>query len=111
MILNLPRPVLWRPKGFLQSVERLSAADGLLARHSIGIGAGGSDHALSVLELADALIVGGLRLVVTRRSMAVGEFQSLIGAESPASHYLLRNRRFRLSRRPHLTDLHVLDHG
>ena len=102
MIPNLPRPVIWRPKGFVPSLEQLNSTHGLLARGDVAAAVqipGDAPHPLSVVELAEGRIVGSVRLVVTRNGIAVGRLQALIGCNEPQKHYQLRNPRFRLLRR------------
>lgn len=102
MLRNLPRPLLWRPKGYVPSLAELNASHGVVAKTDIKVGfnkQGENSPPLSVVELAEGRIVGELRLVVTRNSIAVGKLQSLAGSKNPANHYLLRNPRFRLLRR------------
>jgi capsular polysaccharide biosynthesis protein len=102
MILNLPRPVIWRPNGFVPSLEELNSTHGVLAKNDVATEVdvrGDGAHPSSVVDLAEGRIVGDLRLVVTHNGLAVGKLQSLIGSEDPGRHYLLRNPRFRLWRR------------
>jgi len=102
MLRNLPRPLLWRPKGYVPSLAELNASHGVVAKSDIRISfneRGENGPPLSVVELAEGRIVGELRLVVTRNSIAVGKLQSLAGSTNPTNHYLLRNPRFRLLRR------------
>ena len=102
LLPNLPWPVIWRPKGFVPSLEDLNSTHGLLARTNVAkafnVPGHGTDP-LSVVDLAEGRIVGDLRLVVTHNGLAVGKLQSLIGSANPGKHYLLRTPRFRLSRR------------
>jgi hypothetical protein len=35
MILNLPWPVIWRPKGFVPSMEELNSAHGVLEKRDV----------------------------------------------------------------------------
>jgi len=102
MIPNLPLPVIWRPKGFVPSLEELDSTHGVLAKSDVAQAIdpqGDGHHPLSVVELAEGRIVGDLRLAVTRNGIAIGKLQSLIGSKDPGTHYLLRNPRLRLLRR------------
>ena len=47
-----------------------------------------------VAELAHAKVIGNAKLVSTTRDIVLGDIQFLYGADDPASHWILRRRRF-----------------
>ena len=54
---------------------------------------------LTVVELANAKVIGNVRMVATNKDVVVWGVQSLYGAATPQDHYLLGRRRFRVPRR------------
>jgi hypothetical protein len=91
---HLPRPVFWRPWGYVNSLELLESSHGVVAKWDMTAELGGeSRHPLTVVELAGGKVIGSLRMVATRDDVVVGNVQSLAGLPEPQNHYLFKGRR------------------
>jgi len=94
-------PFFWRPRGVVPSLEDLSPADKVVAKHDVSLSVSGKNsghHPLIVAELAGGRIIGDLRLVANADDAVVGAVQGLSGSTDSCNHYLLHRRRFRLPR-------------
>ncbi len=95
------RLFFWRPIGCIPSLEALDASQGVLLKQDVTAAVSGQNregYPLTVIELAGGKIIGDLRLVATANDVVVGGLQSLFGCPEPQNHYLLRRRRFRITR-------------
>jgi len=97
--VNFIHSLLWRPAGFVPSLEALEPKHGLLSKWDVTSAVRGPNHSgdpLTVVELAGGKVVGDLRLALTADDMAVGGVQGLFNCAEPLDHYLMHRRRFRL---------------
>jgi len=97
---NLIEKWLWKPAGFVPSLDALEESHGVAGKWDVTMAVSGSreGHPLCVVELAGGKIIGDLRMVVTAGNVAVGGLQSLFSCPDPDNHYLLKRRRVRLSK-------------
>ena len=100
MKLQMIQPFLWKARGSVPSLEPLEGSDGAAAKWDVTMSVTGAKgtYPLTVVELADGKIIGDLRMVVTAKDIVVGGLQSLPPGTEPRDHYLVRRRRFRMSK-------------
>ena len=100
-IVQIVRHLLWRPGGFVPSLESLTPAGGTIAKRDVTVAVSGSKemYPLTVAELVDGKMIGDLRMVATAGDVVVGGLQSLFGYPDSQNHYLMRRRRFRMLKR------------
>jgi hypothetical protein len=91
---HMTRSLVWRPTGLLPSLAQLEPEHGRVAKWEVTPERGGPS--LIVAELADAKVVGDLRLVATQEDVVIGGVQSIFDTADPTNHYALKRRRFRL---------------
>ncbi|HEX3624620.1 MAG TPA: glycosyltransferase family 61 protein [Verrucomicrobiae bacterium] len=92
---------IWKPSGFVPSLEALEALHGVKGRWDVTTAVSGpeAEYPLTVVELENGKILGDLRIVATGGDIVVGGLQGLFGCPDPQNHYLPRRRRFRMTRR------------
>jgi hypothetical protein len=95
MLFNrIPRPIFWKSKGCVPSLESLNGAHGVILKQDVTEAVGGEAlHPLTVVELADGKVIGNLRMAVTAADVVIGGLQSLHESPEPSSHYLMKPRR------------------
>lgn len=92
---HMIRPVFWRPKGLVPSLDLLGTSHGVIARYDVTAivsGQEGGAYPLTVVEIADGKVIGNLRLAVTAGDVVIGGMQSLADCPEPENHYLLKPR-------------------
>jgi capsular polysaccharide biosynthesis protein len=93
-------PFIWRPKGFVASMENL-ALDRAGQCRDVSQAVGGEparDHPLLVAVLPGGRIIGDLRLAATRDDVVIGGIQAVFGDDSLCGNRAAQRRRFRLPR-------------
>lgn len=90
---RVPRPIFWKSSGCVPSLEMLNGAHGIISKQDVTALVGGeTSYPLTVVELADAKVIGSVRMVATANDVVVGGLQSLHGKNEPCDHYLLKPR-------------------
>lgn len=91
---KITRPVFWKSKGCVSSLESLNGAHGVLSKHDVTATVGGEmPYPLTVVELADGKVIGNLRMAATAGDVVIGGLQGLHESHEPGDHYLLKPRR------------------
>ena len=100
-IVQIVRHLLWRPGGYVPSLESLNASHGVTVKRDVTMAVSGlkEGYPLTVAELVDGKMIGDLRMVATAGDIVVGGLQSLFGYPDSQNHYLMRRRRFRMLKR------------
>ena len=100
-LVQIVRHLLWRPGGYLPSLESLNASHGVALERDVTMAVSGLKvgYPLTVAELVDGKMIGDLRMVATAGDVVVGGLQSLFGYPDSQNHYLMRRRRFRMLKR------------
>jgi hypothetical protein len=87
------RPVFWKSKGCVPSLESLDGSHGLISKQDVTLTVGGeASYPLTVVELADGKVIGSVRMAVTSNDVVIGGLQSLHESRQPCDHYLLKPR-------------------
>lgn len=87
------RPVFWKSKGCVPSLERLDGSHGLISKQDVTLTVGGeASYPLTVVELADGKVIGSVRMAATASDVVIGGLQSLHESLQPCDHYLLKPR-------------------
>jgi hypothetical protein len=90
---RIPRPIFWKPKGCVPSLELLNTAHGIISKQDVTALVGGeASYPLTVVELAGGKVIGSVRMAATTGDVVMGGLQSLHGKNEPCDHYLLKPR-------------------
>jgi Glycosyltransferase 61 len=93
LVHKIIRPVFWKPKGCVPSLELLNWTQGIISKQDVTALVGGeTSYPLMVVELADGKVIGSVRMAATAGDVVAGGLQSLHGKNGPCDHYLLKPR-------------------